>query len=128
MSLEEQITELTAAIRDLIDTMGNAGVGEEEENPAPAKRGRKPPAKKAAPAKKPPRRKKKAGPTLDDVRDVLRKVSVEVSKEVAKEIMGEFDDAKKVTEVDESDYPELIAACEEALAEAGGEEDEDEDL
>ena len=128
MSLEEKLAELTEAVVELTDAMKNNGAGgttkaEEEEAPAKKAPAKKSPAKKA-PAKK--AAKESDGPTMEEVRDKLRQVSKEVSPKEARGILGEFD-AKKVTDLDEKDYNEVMEMAEEALEGAESEDEEEDD-
>ena len=127
MSLEQKLAELTEVVTALTEAMTNVGTtkAEAEEEEAPAK---KAPAKKA-PAKKAPAKKaakESDGPTMEEVRDKLRQVSKEVSPKEARGILGEFD-AKKVTDLDEKDYNEVMEMAEEALEGAESEDEEEDD-
>ena len=125
MSLEQKLAELTEAVTALTEAMTNGGTTKAEEEEAPAK---KAPAKKA-PAKKAPAKKaakESDGPTMEEVRDKLRQVSKEVSPKEARGILGEFD-AKKVTDLDEKDYNEVMEMAEEALEGAESEDEEEDD-
>ena len=125
MSLEQKLAELTEAVTALTEAMTNGGTtkAEAKEEEAPKK---KAPAKKA-PAKKAPAKKEKSdGPTMEEVRDKLRQVSADVSPKEARGILGEFS-AKKVTDLDEKDYDEVMEMAEEALEGAESENDEEEE-
>jgi len=123
MSLEQKIEELTQAVIDLTEKMGNGATApaeepepEDEEEEPPKK---KAPAKKSTPAKKEPakRGRKPAGPTLATIHDKLREVQDELGKDTVKELLEEFE-VKKVSELEEEDYKEFLEACDEALEEA----------
>ena len=121
MSLEAKIEELTQAVMDLTTVMGNGKAApaeepeepEEEEEPAPAKKTRA--KKEAAPAKKPARGAAKKGPSAAQVRDKLRELSDTCGREAAKALLTEEFEVAKVTELEEEDYAEFIAACDEAI-------------
>lgn len=119
MSLEQNVQELTAAIRDLIDaTAGGTTEKAVEEKKAPTK---KAPAKRGA-------KKAPAGPTIAEVRDLLRKVSKDVSRKEAQALLAEYD-CKKVTDLTEEDYADFIKDCELVLGgEEEGEEEGDDDI
>jgi len=142
MSLEQKIEELTAAVTTLTETLSSGAMpapaeepeekAEEEEEPEeeaeeeeePPKK-KKAPAKKEAPAKKAPakRGRKPTGPTMAQILDKLREVKEELGAETVKELFEEFE-VKKASDLAEEDYKEFLEACDEALEEAGDEDEE----
>lgn len=116
MSLEQNVQELTAAIRDLIEATNGGAEKAPEEKKAPAK---KAPAKRGA-------KKAPAGPTITEVRDMLRKVSKDVSRKEAQALLGEYE-CKKITDLEEKDFVDFMADCESLLAGDESEEEEEDD-
>lgn len=87
--------------------------------------GATPKAEKAAP--KGGSRKKAAakpkGPSVDDVRDALRRVIEAGGNDGATEVLQNFD-AKKVSEVDAEQYVNVIEVCEAYLDDAAANEED----
>lgn len=121
--LEEKITALTAAVVALNETiMGWMESGAEEPEPEPEPE----PAPKATRATKSGAKAAKPAITAEQVRDKLREVSADVGPDEAKAILAKMK-VKKFTELKPETFARVIEMCDEALAEADA-EDEDDDI
>jgi hypothetical protein len=129
MSLEDRVSELTAAISLLTEVISDSDstpTAEKAEKAAPVKTKKaaekKPVTKKKAPTKK----KKSTGPTETEIRDILRQVHVKCGKPKAQELLTDYG-VKKLAELEETEYAEFLEDAKEALEDAAGDEDDDEE-
>lgn len=111
MSFEKKFAALGKELDAALATTGTA------EKPAKA-------TGKKAPRKKAPAKKKEEGPTIDEVREALRRVIDEGGNDAATEILDPFG-TKKVSGLDKDEYADVIEACETFLDDGGSDDDED---
>jgi pyruvate/2-oxoglutarate dehydrogenase complex dihydrolipoamide acyltransferase (E2) component len=120
MSLEQQVSELTAALRELTAQLKHGGASQAAA-PAKAKAAKPEPAaeaKAAAPAPEPaPKAAASAEEPIDrdKVRELLVEVQAKVSRERAIDILENIGHAKTVGKVAEKDYAAIVTACRAAL-------------
>ena len=146
MSIEQSVDNLAAKVDELIfaiDRLYGRLPGEDqaepeqeeqeeqEEKPKTTRR-KKTTAKrttKSTPAKK-TRAKKQPDvdePTLDEVKKKVQELVTVTDRKTASDILETYGGVKKIGDLEESDYANIILACDEKLAEyTGDEEDEDE--
>ena len=131
MSLEQQLEELNENLKALTEAvlaMAEGGEEYEEEEPEEEEEDEEDEEdeEEALPPPKKKRGGKKAGPTAADVTAKLQELkaaapNAKKGNAMVKEALAEFE-VKKVDELDESDYPELLDVIDEMLEELGEDE------
>jgi archaellum component FlaD/FlaE len=108
---EEMETELQKLLNKV-----NGATEEAEDKPAPKKEKKKPAAKKKAAKKEEPEEETEEVDeddlTLDHVREALRDYAAEHGKPAAKKIMDEVAGVKKMDDIPEDKFADVILACE----------------
>lgn len=121
--LEKKIEELTTAIKDLIAKLDSGEMTvKTETKPAKKAATSKPKAKAKTEAAKdnvePIKKQNTEAPSKDDVIESLLAVRKEFDQDVMFEIMDEVaDGARNIAEVEESQYADVIKACNHKIGE-----------
>ncbi len=117
MSIENNLERIATALETIAHHLAGAEVNTAKTD-GEAKKAAKKPAKKATKTKaetKPKDEPKKL--EVSDVQDALVRVANTLSRDVARGILGEFN-AKKVSDLKESEYGAVIELCHTTMEEA----------